>query len=152
MAFLGTEVGSNFDSETLYCTARRGAAGFGTSSEVKASPTSIHLRSCEPLPSRVQVFPSSCSWASSTSCCSPAQAAWAAPSAPGEIATALSTLPLRSGDHPHWLVREVNLGRVTIVQLLGAGLIGFLAMPIVREELPAFSLRSNGRHPRDQLV
>lgn len=58
----------------------------------------------------------------------------------GEIATVVSTLPIAAeiiliG----WFAGKVNLGRVTVVQLLVAGLLGFLAMPIVREELPAFS-------------
>lgn len=58
----------------------------------------------------------------------------------GEIATVLSTLPMAAeiiliG----WFAGKVNLGRVTVVQLLVAGLLGFLAMPIVGEELPAFS-------------
>ena len=58
----------------------------------------------------------------------------------GEIATVLSTLPMAAeiiliG----WFASKVNLGRVTVVQLLVAGLLGFLAMPIVGEELPAFS-------------
>lgn len=58
----------------------------------------------------------------------------------GEIATVLSTLPIAVeiiliG----WFAGKVNLGRVTVVQLLVAGLLGFLAMPIVGEEPPAFS-------------
>lgn len=58
----------------------------------------------------------------------------------GEIATVLSTLPIAAeiiliG----WYAGKVNLGRVTVVQLLVAGLLGFLAMPIIGEELPAFS-------------
>lgn len=58
----------------------------------------------------------------------------------GEIATVVSTLPIAAeiiliG----WFAGKVNLGRVTVVQLLVAGLLGFLAMPIVREELPGFS-------------
>jgi drug/metabolite transporter (DMT)-like permease len=58
----------------------------------------------------------------------------------GEIATVLSTLPIAAeiiliG----WFAGKVHLGRVTVVQLLVAGLLGFLAMPVVGEELPAFS-------------
>lgn len=58
----------------------------------------------------------------------------------GEIATVLSTLPMAAeiiliG----WFAGKVNLGRVTVVQLLVAGLLGFLAVPVVGEELPAFS-------------
>lgn len=58
----------------------------------------------------------------------------------GEIATVFSTLPIAAeiiliG----WFAGKVNLGRVTVVQLLVAGLLGFLAMPVVGEELPAFS-------------
>lgn len=58
----------------------------------------------------------------------------------GEVATVVSTLPIAAeiiliG----WFAGKVNLGRVTVVQLLVAGLLGFLAMPIVGEELPAFS-------------
>lgn len=58
----------------------------------------------------------------------------------GEIATVASTLPIAAeiiliG----WFAGKVNLGRVTVVQLLVAGLLGFLAMPIVGEKPPAFS-------------
>lgn len=58
----------------------------------------------------------------------------------GEIATVFSTLPIAAeiiliG----WFAGKVNLGRVTVVQLLVAGLLGFLAVPVVGEELPAFS-------------
>lgn len=58
----------------------------------------------------------------------------------GEIATVVSTLPIAAeiiliG----WFAGKVNLGRVTVVQLLVAGLLGFLTMPIVGEEPPAFS-------------
>jgi drug/metabolite transporter (DMT)-like permease len=58
----------------------------------------------------------------------------------GEIATVLSTLPMAAeiiliG----WFAGKVNLGRVTVVQLLVAGLLGFLTMPIVEEAPPAFS-------------
>jgi drug/metabolite transporter (DMT)-like permease len=59
---------------------------------------------------------------------------------PGEIATLVSTLPIAAeiiliG----WFAGKVNLGRVTVVQLLVAGALGFLAMPVVGEQPPAFS-------------
>jgi drug/metabolite transporter (DMT)-like permease len=59
---------------------------------------------------------------------------------PGEIATIVSTLPIAAeiiliG----WFAGKVNLGRVTVVQLLVAGLLGFLTMPVVGEQPPAFS-------------
>lgn len=58
----------------------------------------------------------------------------------GEIATVVSTLPIAAeiiliG----WFAGKVNLGRVTVVQLLVAGLLGFVAMPVVGEQPPAFS-------------
>jgi drug/metabolite transporter (DMT)-like permease len=58
----------------------------------------------------------------------------------GEIATIVSTLPIAAeiiliG----WFAGKVNLGRVTVVQLLVAGSLGFLTMPIVGEQLPACS-------------
>jgi len=58
----------------------------------------------------------------------------------GEIATVVSTLPIAAeiiliG----WFAGKVNLGRVTVVQLLVAGLLGLLTMPVVGEQLPAFS-------------
>ncbi|WP_430408080.1 DMT family transporter [Glutamicibacter halophytocola] len=53
----------------------------------------------------------------------------------GEVATIISTLPIAAeiiliG----WFAGKVNLGRVTVVQLLVAGLLGFLAMPIAGEQ------------------
>lgn len=59
---------------------------------------------------------------------------------PGEIATVVSTLPIAAeiiliG----WFAGKVNLGRVTGVQLLVAGLLGLVTMPIVGEGLPPFS-------------
>jgi drug/metabolite transporter (DMT)-like permease len=59
---------------------------------------------------------------------------------PGEIATLVSTLPIAAeiiliG----WFAGKVNLGRVTVVQLLVAGALGFLTMPVVGEQPPAFS-------------
>ncbi|MHA7181285.1 DMT family transporter [Arthrobacter sp. MDB2-24] len=58
----------------------------------------------------------------------------------GEIVTVVSTLPIAAeiiliG----WFAGKVNLGRVTVVQLLVAGLLGFLTMPAVGEQLPTFS-------------
>jgi drug/metabolite transporter (DMT)-like permease len=58
----------------------------------------------------------------------------------GEIATVISTLPIAVeiiliG----WFAGKVNLGRVTVVQLLVAGVLGFLTMPVVGEQPPAFS-------------
>ena len=58
----------------------------------------------------------------------------------GEVVTVVSTLPIAAeiiliG----FFAGKVNLGRVTVVQLLVAGLPGFLAMPMAGEELPAFS-------------
>jgi drug/metabolite transporter (DMT)-like permease len=58
----------------------------------------------------------------------------------GEIATVASTLPIAAeiiliG----WFAGKVNLGRVTVVQLLVAGLLGFLAMPFIGEKPPEFS-------------
>ena len=58
----------------------------------------------------------------------------------GEIATIVSTLPIAAeiiliG----WFAGKVNLGRVTVVQLLVAGALGLLTMPVVGERLPEFS-------------
>ncbi|PPF23520.1 EamA/RhaT family transporter [Rathayibacter tritici] len=58
----------------------------------------------------------------------------------GEIATVISTLPIAVeivliG----WFAGRVHLGRVTVVQLLVAGLLGFLTMPVSGEQPPAFS-------------
>jgi drug/metabolite transporter (DMT)-like permease len=58
----------------------------------------------------------------------------------GEIVTVLSTLPIAAEIILIGLFAgKVNLGRVTVVQLLVAGLLGFVAMPMTGEELPAFS-------------
>ena len=58
----------------------------------------------------------------------------------GEIATVVSTLPIAAEIILiSWFAGKVNLGRVTVVQLLVAGLLGFLAMPMAGEDLPAFS-------------
>lgn len=58
----------------------------------------------------------------------------------GEVATVLSTLPIAAeiiliG----WFAGKVDLGRVTVLQLLVAGALGFMAMPIAGEGFPAFS-------------
>lgn len=59
---------------------------------------------------------------------------------PGEIATILSTLPM-AGEIIliGWFAGKVHLGRVTVVQLFVAGLLGFLTVPVVGEQVPAFS-------------
>ncbi|WP_285318277.1 DMT family transporter [Pseudarthrobacter sp. lyk4-40-TYG-27] len=59
---------------------------------------------------------------------------------PGEIETLVSTVPIAAeiiliG----WFAGKVDLGRVTVLQLLVAGALGFLAMPLARETVPAFS-------------
>lgn len=58
----------------------------------------------------------------------------------GEVATVLSTLPIAAeiiliG----WFAGKVNLGRVTVVQLFVAGILGLLTMPVVAVHPPAFS-------------
>ena len=58
----------------------------------------------------------------------------------GAIATVASTLPIAAeiiliG----WFAGKVHLGRVTVVQLIAAGALGFMAMPVAGEGLPAFS-------------
>lgn len=58
----------------------------------------------------------------------------------GEIMTLVSTLPI-AGEIILISVfaRKVDIGRVTVVQLLVAGLLAMLTMPVVGEQLPAFS-------------
>ncbi|REJ04174.1 DMT family transporter [Microbacterium bovistercoris] len=58
----------------------------------------------------------------------------------GEIATMISTLPI-AGEIILISVfaNRIDLGRITIVQLLTAGLLGLATMPIVGEALPEFS-------------
>lgn len=59
---------------------------------------------------------------------------------PGEFATLLSTLPMAAEIVLiSAFARKIDLGRVTVVQLLVAGLLGFAAMPAVGEAAPAFS-------------
>ena len=58
----------------------------------------------------------------------------------GEIATIVSTLPIAAEIILiSVFAGKVNLGRVTVVQLLVAGLLGLATMPIVGEQPPAFS-------------
>ncbi|HAQ60067.1 MAG TPA: EamA family transporter, partial [Microbacterium sp.] len=58
----------------------------------------------------------------------------------GEITTLVSTLPI-AGEIIliSLFAGKVSLGRVTVVQLLVAGLLGLATMPITGEQLPAFS-------------
>lgn len=59
---------------------------------------------------------------------------------PGEIATLVSTVPI-AGEIIliSLFAGKVNLGRVTVVQLLVCGVIGFIAVPVVGEGIPSFS-------------
>lgn len=58
----------------------------------------------------------------------------------GEIATLVSTLPIAAEIILIGVFAgRVDLGRVTVVQLLVAGLLGFAAMPVAGEAVPAFS-------------
>lgn len=58
----------------------------------------------------------------------------------GEIITMISTLPIAAEIILISLFAgRIDLGRITVVQLLTAGLLGLLTMPIVGESLPAFS-------------
>ncbi len=59
---------------------------------------------------------------------------------PGEIATLVSTVPIAAEIILiSVFAGKVNLGRVTVVQLLVAGTLGMVTMPVVGEQLPAFS-------------
>lgn len=59
---------------------------------------------------------------------------------PGEIATLVSTLPIAAEILLIGLfATSVDARRVTVVQLLVAGAVGFLVMPVVGEAAPAFS-------------
>src|SRR6478609_3019210 len=59
---------------------------------------------------------------------------------PGEIATLVSTLPIAAEILLIGLfATAVDARRVTVVQLLVAGAVGFLVMPMVGEQAPAFS-------------
>ncbi|WP_258066314.1 MULTISPECIES: DMT family transporter [unclassified Rathayibacter] len=58
----------------------------------------------------------------------------------GEVATIVSTLPIAAEIILIGLVAgRVDLGRVTVVQLLVAGALGFASMPVAGEAVPAFS-------------
>jgi drug/metabolite transporter (DMT)-like permease len=59
---------------------------------------------------------------------------------PGEIVTMLSTLPI-AGEIIliSLFATKVDLGRITVVQLVTAGALGILTMPIAGESVPAFS-------------
>ena len=58
----------------------------------------------------------------------------------GEVVTVISTLPIAAEIILiSWFAGKVHLGRVTVVQLLVAGLLGFFTMPIVGEHFPRFS-------------
>ncbi len=59
---------------------------------------------------------------------------------PGEIATMISTLPIAAEIILIGLFAgKIDLGRITIIQLLTAGLLGVLTMPVVGEAVPEFS-------------
>ncbi|MFK4763056.1 DMT family transporter [Microbacterium sp. ZW T5_45] len=58
----------------------------------------------------------------------------------GEIATMISTLPIAAEIILiSVFAGKVDLGRITIVQLLTAGLLGLLTMPVAGEAVPEFS-------------
>ncbi|MFB4351334.1 DMT family transporter [Microbacterium sp. CR_7] len=58
----------------------------------------------------------------------------------GEIVTMISTLPIAAEIILiSVFAGRIDLGRITVVQLLTAGVLGLLTMPIVGESLPAFS-------------
>lgn len=59
---------------------------------------------------------------------------------PGEVATMVSTLPI-AGEIILISVfaGKVDLGRITVVQLLTAGVLSLLTMPVAGESVPAFS-------------
>ncbi|MBO0983786.1 DMT family transporter [Rathayibacter sp. SD072] len=58
----------------------------------------------------------------------------------GEIATLVSTIPIAAEIILIGVFAgRVDLGRVTVVQLLVAGVLGFAAMPVAGEAIPAFS-------------
>ncbi|WP_279587592.1 DMT family transporter [Microbacterium hydrocarbonoxydans] len=59
----------------------------------------------------------------------------------GEIATMIATLPIAAEIIliSVFAARGVDLGRVTIIQLFAAGLLGILTMPVVGEGVPEFS-------------
>ncbi|WP_295104522.1 DMT family transporter [uncultured Microbacterium sp.] len=58
----------------------------------------------------------------------------------GEILTLISTLPIAAEIILiSVFARRIDLGRITIIQLLTAGVLGILTMPVVGEGLPGFS-------------
>ncbi len=59
---------------------------------------------------------------------------------PGEVATMISTLPI-AGEIIliSLFATKVDLGRITVVQLFTAGVLGILTMPVAGEAVPAFS-------------
>jgi len=58
---------------------------------------------------------------------------------PGEIATMISTLPIAVEIILiSVFAGRIDLGRITVVQLLAAGVLSFLTMPVVGEGLPEF--------------
>ncbi|WP_311258126.1 DMT family transporter [Microbacterium sp. WCS2018Hpa-9] len=58
----------------------------------------------------------------------------------GEILTLISTLPIAAEIILiSVFARRIDLGRITVVQLLTAGVLGILTMPVVGEGLPEFS-------------
>jgi drug/metabolite transporter (DMT)-like permease len=59
---------------------------------------------------------------------------------PGEIATMSSTLPIAAEIILiSVFAGRIDLGRITIIQLLAAGVLSFLTMPVVGEAAPEFS-------------
>ncbi|MDF2510052.1 MAG: hypothetical protein K0Q52_3911, partial [Microbacterium sp.] len=58
----------------------------------------------------------------------------------GEIATMISTLPIAAEIILISLFAgKIDLGRITVIQLLTAGVLGLLTMPVVGEGVPEFS-------------
>ena len=59
---------------------------------------------------------------------------------PGEVATLASTLPI-AGEIIliSLFASKIDLGRITVVQLLTAGVLGILTMPVAGEHVPTFS-------------
>ena len=59
---------------------------------------------------------------------------------PGEIGTLISTLPIAGEILLITLFAgKVDIGRITVIQLLAAGVFGFCAMPVGGEVIPAFA-------------
>lgn len=58
----------------------------------------------------------------------------------GTLLTIVSTLPIAVEIILiSWFAGRINLGRVTVVQLLAAGLLSFASMPLLGESIPAFN-------------